>query len=100
MSRLRSQRSAPSRFSGCGGGAGVADGAHGVDDRRQRRRGGHLAVEHGERLAVVAADADLDPGAVLVDHDPGDLEALDLAERSSPCSTTTSTPASRSSSAA
>ena len=60
-------------------GSGAANGAHGVDDRCQRLRGRDLAVEHGEGLAIVSAHPHLHPGAVLVLHDAGDLEALDLA---------------------
>ena len=94
ITRLRSQRSGASRFSGWGAAPARRCARTVLDDRRERVRRRQVAVQHGERLAVVAADADLDPGAVLVDHDPGDLEPVDLADDRSPCSTTTSRPAS------
>ena len=54
---------------------------HRCDDPRECLGRGQVAVHQGERLAVVRADADLEPGglAVLVEHGPTDLEPGDLS---------------------
>jgi hypothetical protein len=59
---------------------GTPEAPNGLDDRRQRFGRRHLAVQQGERLAVVAPHAHLDPGPALVDHDSGNLEPVDLTD--------------------
>ncbi len=89
----RSQRSGEIRRRAWSGAVGPPVGADVVDDAGQGVRRRPVAVHDGERLAVVAADADLDPAPW---PSPSSITRATSRPRTSPttspCSATTSQP--------
>ena len=93
ITRPRSQRSARQPVERVGRRSGARGAADRVDDRRQRRR--RWARRRAPWRTPRGRGGPRRPrrrGAVLVDHDPGDLEAHRPRRATTPCSTTTSTP--------
>ena len=60
-------------------GIGTAMDGNALHDRRQCIGSRQIAVHHRERLAVVSADTDLDPGDSFIDNNASNFETAEFA---------------------